>query len=47
MGLVDEEKTLLFSVIEHCFVKKKKELTTLAFLRKSVTNPREVKNIFL
>ena len=46
MGLVDEEKTLLFSVIEHCFVKKK-ELTTLDFLRKSVTNPREVKNIFL
>ena len=36
MGIVDEERTLLFSIIEHCFAKK--ELKRLAFLPKSVTN---------
>ena len=37
MGLVDEGKTLLFSMIQHCFAKKKKrkkELKRSAFLTK-------------
>ena len=47
MGLVDEGRTLLFSMIEQCFAKKikkkkreekKKELKRLDFLLKSVIN---------
>ena len=37
MGLVDQERRLLFSKTEHCF-EKKKELKILAFFLKSVTN---------
>lgn len=37
VGLADEGGTLLYSIIEHCFAKKKK-LKISAFLLKSVTN---------
>ena len=36
MGLVDEGRTLIFSIIEQYFAKQ--ELTRLDFLLKSVTN---------
>ena len=37
MESIDEGRTLLFSIIEHCFAKKKKkELNRLAFLLESV-----------
>ena len=35
-GIVDEGRTQLFSIIEHCFAKK--ELKRSVFLLKSVTN---------
>ena len=35
-GIVDEGRTLLFSIIEHCFAKK--ELKRLAYLLKPATN---------